>query len=105
MKSGKLVVVGVGLIGGSLALALKGAKAVGPVVGVGRGQANLRRALELGVIDSIGALDRATLSDADLVLVATPVGQMSGVFRALAPLVGGSTVITDGGSTKQDVIE
>src|SRR3954470_20710997 len=105
MKSGKLVVVGVGLIGGSFALALKGAKAVGPVVGVGRGQANLRRALELGVIDSIGALDRATLSDADLVLVATPAGQMSAVSRAPAPPGGASPVTTDAGSTKQDVIE
>jgi prephenate dehydrogenase len=104
MKIGKLVVVGAGLIGGSFALALKGAGAAGSVVGVGRGGRNLQRALELGVIDSIGALDRATLADADLVFVATPVGQMGSVFRALAPLAGRATVITDGGSTKQDVI-
>jgi prephenate dehydrogenase len=104
MKIGKLVVVGVGLIGGSFALALKRAEAVGSVIGVGRGEANLRRALELGVIDAIGALDRATLGDADLVLVATPVGQMGAVFRALAPLLGPGTVATDAGSTKQDVV-
>jgi prephenate dehydrogenase len=104
MKIGKLVVVGVGLIGGSFALALKGAKAVGKVVGVGRGETNLRRARELGVIDAAGALDAATLRDADLVLVATPVGQMGAVFRALAPLLGPGTVVTDAGSTKQDVI-
>jgi prephenate dehydrogenase len=104
MKIGKLVVVGVGLIGGSFALALKGAKAVGEVVGVGRSEANMRRALKLGVVDAKGALDAATLRDADLVLVATPVGQMTGIFRALAPLVGVRTVVTDAGSTKQDVI-
>jgi len=104
MRIGKLVVVGVGLIGGSFALALKAAKAVGAVVGVGRSEANLRRARELGVIDSIGALDRTTLADADLVLVATPVGQMGAVFRSLAPLAGPGTVVTDAGSTKQDVV-
>jgi prephenate dehydrogenase len=104
MKIGKLVVVGVGLIGGSFALALKGAKAVGAVVGVGRSAANIRRALERGVIDAAGALDAATLKDADLVLVAAPVGQMGSVFRALAPFLGPRTVVTDAGSTKQDVI-
>jgi prephenate dehydrogenase len=57
------------------------------------------------VIDSVGALDRATLENADLVLVATPVGQMGAVFRAIAPLLGAGTVLTDAGSTKQDVIE
>lgn len=103
-KIGKLVVVGVGLIGGSFALALKRAKAVGEVVGVGRSGANIRRALKLGVIDAAGALDAATLRDADLVLVATPVGQMGAVLRALAPLLGPGTVVTDAGSTKQDVI-
>jgi prephenate dehydrogenase len=100
----KLVVVGAGLIGGSFALALKAAKAVARVVGIGRGEANLRRALELGVIDAIGAPDRATLGDAELVLVATPVGQMGAAFRALAPHLGPATVVTDAGSTKQDVV-
>jgi prephenate dehydrogenase len=104
MKIGKLVVVGVGLIGGSFALALKAAKAVGTVIGVGRGEANLRRALGLGVIDAAGALDRTTLGDADLVLVATPVGQSGAVFAAIAPLLGPRTVVTDAGSTKQDVV-
>jgi prephenate dehydrogenase len=80
MNVGKLVVVGVGLIGGSFALALKGAKAVGKVVGVGRSEANLRRALELGVIDAAGAMDGATMSDADLVMVAVPVGQTAAIL-------------------------
>jgi len=99
----KLVVVGVGLIGGSFALALKGAGAVGRVVGVGRGKDNIRRALDLKIIDAAGAFDAATFSDADLVLLAMPVGQMRSVMRSIAPLLGGKTVVTDAGSTKQDV--
>jgi len=101
----KLVIVGVGLIGGSFALALKAAGAVGRVIGVGRGPKNIARALDLTVIDAAGALDAATLTDAGLVLLAVPVGQMPSVMRALAPLLGGRTVVTDAGSTKQDVIE
>jgi prephenate dehydrogenase len=100
----KLVVVGVGLIGGSFALALKGAGAVGRVVGVGRGAANIYRAQELKIIDSGGALDAATFGDAELVLLAVPVGQMPDVMRAIAPLLGKKTVVTDAGSTKEDVV-
>ncbi len=101
----KLVIVGVGLIGGSFALALKGAGAVGRVIGVGRGASNIRRALELAIIDAAGALDRETLADADLVLLAVPVGQMPSAMRSMAPLLGPRTVVTDAGSTKQDVVE
>ena len=100
----KLVIVGVGLSGGSFALALKAAGAVGRVIGVGRGETNLRRALELGIIDAAGAADGETLKDADLVLLAVPVGQMRPVMRSLAPLLGPRTVVTDAGSTKQDVV-
>ncbi len=101
----KLVVVGVGLIGGSFALALKGAGAVGRVIGVGRGASNIRRAMELGIIDAVGALDATTLEDADLVLLAVPVGQMRSIMRSMAPLLGAKTIVTDAGSTKQDVVE
>lgn len=100
----KLVVVGVGLIGGSFALALKGAGAVGRVLGVGRGARNIRRALDLKIVDAAGALDRATFGDADLVLLAMPVGQMGKAMHAIAPLIGARTVVTDAGSTKEDVV-
>jgi len=100
----KLVIVGVGLIGGSFALALKGAGAVGRVIGVGRGARNIRRALDLGIIDAAGAADAETLKDADLVLLAVPAGQMRAVMRSIAPLLGPKTVVTDAGSTKQDVV-
>jgi prephenate dehydrogenase len=101
----KLVIVGVGLIGGSFALALKEAGAAGRVIGVGRGAGNIRRALELGIIDAAGAFDQATFGDTDLVLLAVPVGQMQTVMRAIAPLLGDKTVVTDAGSTKQDVVD
>jgi prephenate dehydrogenase len=100
----KLVIVGVGLIGGSFALALKEAGAVGRTIGVGRGARNIRRALELKIIDAAGALDKLTFGDADLVLVAVPVGQMRAVMRSIAPLIGPKTVVTDAGSTKGDVV-
>src|SRR5206468_4475524 len=89
------LVIGVGLIGGSFALALKGAGAVGRVIGVGRGARNIRRALDLGIIDAAGAADAETLKDADLALLAVPAGQMRAVMRSIAPLLGPKTVVTD----------
>ncbi len=104
---GKLVVVGVGLIGGSLALSLRRAGAVREIVGVGRTQANLDVALERGIIDRACTLSGPWLrdaADADVVLLAAPVAQFPDLLRALASAVGPATVITDAGSTKQDVL-
>src|SRR5580658_3175798 len=99
----KVVVIGVGLIGGSFALALKRANVVTTVIGVGRSQASLDTALRLGIIDKRGALDDATLNDADIALLAMPIGQMADCMRAMAPHLGRETVVTDAGSTKQSV--
>lgn len=107
MPIGKLVVVGVGLIGGSCALALKQAHTVHEVVGVGRSRENLDVALGRGVVDRALALTddwTAEVRDADVVLLATPVAQFAPLFAALAPALGADTVVTDAGSTKQDVI-
>jgi prephenate dehydrogenase len=103
-RIGKLVVIGVGLIGGSFSLALKKAKAVKHVVGVGRTKKNLDAAVKLGVIDEASRDAAAAVRDADLVLIGTPVGQMPEVMAQIAPALSDRTVITDGGSTKQDVI-
>jgi len=103
----KLLVVGVGLIGGSCALALKRAGRVREVVGVGRTKTNLDTALERGVIDRAHTLDDGwarEAGDADVVLVSAPVAQFPALFAALAPHAGPSTAVTDAGSTKQDVI-
>ena len=98
-----LVVTGVGLIGGSFALALKATGQVRHVIGVGRGRANLEEAKRLGLIDEIGVAAEA-YARADFILVATPVGQMAQVFESIAPLLKPGAVVTDGGSTKGDVV-
>ena len=100
----KLVIIGVGLIGGSFALALKQSGAVGQVVGVGRTRKNLDSAIELGIIDEASLDATVAVRDADLVFIGTPVGQMPEVMAAIAPGLSASSVVTDGGSTKQDVI-
>ncbi len=100
---GKVVIFGVGLIGGSFALALKAAEQVEEVVGFGRSLATLTQALDLGIIDRVGANAGQEVADADLVLIATPVGQMPEIMERIAPYLGPETVVTDGGSTKSDV--
>jgi len=99
----KLAVFGVGLIGGSFACALKQAGAVQMVSGVGRSRANLERALALGVIDEIASDVQSAMTGADLVLVAVPVAQTDRVLREIAPYLSPDCIVTDAGSTKQDV--
>jgi len=101
----KLAVVGVGLIGGSLALALKEAGAVGHVVGVGRGLANLETALKLGVVDSITQDLAVGVADADVVFLATPVQSLGTVAEQSMPHLKPGAILTDGGSVKQAVID
>lgn len=104
LRINKLVIIGVGLIGGSFALALKKARMVRHVVGVGRTRKNLNAALKLGVIDEASQDAADAVRDADMVLIGTPVGQMPAVMKAIAPHLSRKTIVTDGGSTKQDVI-
>jgi prephenate dehydrogenase len=109
----KIVIFGVGLIGGSFARALKKAGAVRTVVGMGRSAASLARAQELGIIDVIGAADSggdadaamaAAIAGADLVMIAAPVAQTGKILAAIAPHLQPGTVVTDAGSTKSDVV-
>jgi prephenate dehydrogenase len=104
MKFNKVVIFGVGLIGGSFALALRRACAVTEVVGFGRSAAPLEQARQLGIIDRIGLDVAAEVGNADLVLLATPVGQMNDLMARIAPHMGARTLMTDGGSTKGDVV-
>ena len=96
----RLAIIGVGLIGGSLALALKDAGAVGEVVGYGRGKPNLETALKLGVIDRYSRDPVEAVRDADVVFLATPVQTLADVTRQLLPGLKAGAIITDGGSVK-----
>jgi prephenate dehydrogenase len=101
---GKLAVFGVGLIGGSFALALKKRKAVARVVGIGRSRANLLAARRLGIIDEIAVNPAVAVQDADLVLLAVPLGQSASVLAQIAPHLAPHTIVTDAGSAKREVI-
>jgi prephenate dehydrogenase len=100
----KAVIFGVGLIGGSFSLALRKAGAVGEVVGFGRSTATLEQAKHLGILDRIGHDVAQEVCDADFVLLATPVAQMADIFTRIAPHLGAHTLVSDGGSTKSDVV-
>ena len=100
----RVAVIGVGLIGGSFALALKEKKLCAHVVGVGRSAANLKTALAHGIIDAIEADVAAAVRSADLIMIATPVAQYSEVMRALEKSLKPGAIATDSGSTKRDVV-
>jgi prephenate dehydrogenase len=101
----QLAVCGVGLIGGSFALALRQAGAVERIVGIGRSAASLQAALDLGVVDAVAGDWAEALDGTDFVLIAAPVGQMDAIMAAMAPYLRPGIVVTDAGSTKRDVIE
>ncbi|MHB8348080.1 MAG: prephenate dehydrogenase [Acidiferrobacterales bacterium] len=100
----KLAVLGVGLIGGSLARALRAAGAVGEIVGYGRGFANLQQAVDLGVIDRAERSAEQAVSAADMVVLALPVGSMADTLTRIAPQIGAQTVVTDVGSVKGSIV-
>ncbi len=100
----RLAVIGVGLIGGSLARALREAGAVREVVGCGRGAANLQRAVELGVIDRYTHVIGEAVDGADMVLLAVPLGAMREALQALQGHLAPGAVVTDGGSAKGSVV-
>ncbi len=100
----RLAIIGVGLIGSSLSLALQQANAVGSVVGYGRNRQNLEKGIELGVLSDVGESIAATVADADVVVVAVPLGAMSAVFDEMRPHLGTNCVVTDVGSAKASVV-
>ncbi|MEM4990495.1 prephenate dehydrogenase/arogenate dehydrogenase family protein [Collimonas sp. H4R21] len=100
----KIAIFGVGLIGGSFALALKKAGAAEQVVGAGRQLATLQRARELGIIDVIATSAADAVAGADLILIAAPVAQTGAILASIEPHLQPGTVVTDAGSTKSDVV-
>jgi prephenate dehydrogenase len=100
----RLAIIGVGLIGGSLARALREKGEVGEVVGIGRGEANLRKAVELGVIDRFATDPRVGVAGADLVFLATPVCSIAALVEQIAPVLAAGCIVTDGGSVKEEIV-
>ena len=101
----RLCIIGTGLIGGSLARALREAGACQEVVGAGRNAGNLQTAVDLGVIDRYDTDLAQAVSGADMVVVCVPLGAMEDVFRAIKDQLAEQVVLTDAGSAKGSVIE
>lgn len=100
----RLCVIGVGLIGGSLARALRERGEVAEVVGSGRNEDNLRAAVRLGVVDRYDTDPARAVVGADVVVVAVPLGAIEPVLRAIVPHLPPDAVLTDVGSAKGSVV-
>jgi prephenate dehydrogenase len=101
----RLCVIGVGLIGGSLARALREAGVVGSIIGCGRGAENLERAVGLDVIDDYELDAAKAVAGADMVVIATALGATPAVLEKIAPAIEATAIVTDVGSAKRQVVE
>ena len=101
----RLAVIGVGLVGGSFARAVRATGKIDEIVGFDSRPDALRRATDLGVIDRSAESAARAVEQADLVMIATPVGSIHDVLRAVAPHLAPEAIVTDVGSTKARVIE
>ena len=105
MKIHNLAIIGVGLIGGSLAIALRNAGVTSNIIGCGRSEANLEKAVELGVIDGYTHDIAKAVQTADMVFVAVPLGAMKSVFEQMKDTLPVNAIVTDGGSAKGCVLD
>jgi len=101
----RLTIIGVGLIGGSLARALRAANCCDEIIGCGRQLPNLKTAVELGVIDRYSTDIAEAVTGADMIIVAVPLNAMASTFAAMAPQLSDDAVITDVGSAKGSVLQ
>ena len=101
----RLCIIGVGLIGGSLARALRKAHVVGEIVGSGRRSEHLQQAVDLGVIDRFDTDAAKAVQGADMVVVCVPLGAMEQVFTTILPALAADAVVTDAGSAKASVVK
>ena len=101
----RLAIIGIGLIGGSLSLALKQAGSVKHVVGFSRKASTRSEAMSLGVIDSAVSSIADAIQDADIVVLAVPVGAIANTLISIAPYVKDNMIITDVGSVKSQVVD
>ena len=100
----KITIIGVGLIGGSLARALKERNLAKVVFGYGRDQSRLEEAQKSNIIDASSTNIKEAIDDANIVVIATPVGTFEGILRQIEPLISSNVIITDVGSTKSDIV-
>jgi prephenate dehydrogenase len=101
----KLVIIGVGLIGGSLGLALRRNGWAEKIVGVGRSRSSLMRAVEVGAIDSFEESATKACSDADLVVIAASLSAFGPILSSISSVLSDSCIVTDVGSVKTTVIK
>ena len=101
----RAAIIGVGLIGGSMGLAVRRRGLVGRVTGVARTQATLDRALAVGAADDVTTDAAEAVADADFVYLATPVRSMPAIMERIAPHLPDGCLVTDGGSTKREVLD
>ncbi|MEJ7645062.1 MAG: prephenate dehydrogenase [Chryseolinea sp.] len=94
----KVTIIGLGLIGGSIAIDLRKADLVSVINGIDFNETNAQKALDLGIVDSITTI--GTVIDADLVVLAIPVSALSKMLPSLLDAIGEKTVVIDAGSTK-----
>ncbi len=104
MQFEKIAILGVGLIGGSLAMVCKQKGLAKLIVGYGRRPENLKKAVKLGVIDRFFQDLRETVQGADLIVMATPVGQFEALAREMAPALSKEAIVTDVGSVKGSLV-
>lgn len=101
----RVAIIGVGLIGGSLGLALCERKLAGEVIGIGRNQENLNKALEIKAVNKTTTFFQEGLIDVELVIMATPVETIIPILKEIQPFLRAGTIVTDVGSTKVGVVE
>jgi prephenate dehydrogenase len=101
----KVTIIGVGLIGGSLAKVLKGKKLAKEITGAGRGRKTLELALSIGVIDRMGQVLSQAVEDADLVVLASPVGAFERIVAEVASKLKKGAILTDVGSVKGSLVK
>ncbi|MCK5498478.1 MAG: prephenate dehydrogenase/arogenate dehydrogenase family protein, partial [Gammaproteobacteria bacterium] len=105
MLVNKIAIIGVGLIGGSLARALKNVKAVKTVAGYGRDENNLKKAVKLGVIDTYSLNIKEVVNDADIVVLATPLFTADLLFSTMSDALKETAIVTDVGSAKGAIVK
>jgi prephenate dehydrogenase len=101
----RVAIIGLGLIGGSLARALRAKHLVKEIVGCGRDVTNLERGMALGVIDRQTTNPAEAVQGADLVVLAMTLGATGEILRQIAPSLAPQALVTDVGSTKQSVVD